>query len=124
MLSSRLNVISYSGYLTIDDAKQPNLFFWFFPAQEKPESSPVLLWLKDYPGFTSLKGLFLENGPFMVDESLTLRKKDQLAGRESVLCCTSTFRLDQVSALLRIKTKLTIQPSGKNKRKSTKLSRS
>ncbi|CAG7829873.1 unnamed protein product, partial [Allacma fusca] len=68
-ISSEKDVQSYSGYLTIDEAKNSNLFFWFFPAQESPENAPVILWINDIPGYTCLKGVFLETGPFYVDEN-------------------------------------------------------
>ncbi|KYO26859.1 hypothetical protein Y1Q_0019298 [Alligator mississippiensis] len=44
------NVMSYSGYLTVNKIHNSNLFFWFFPAQIQPENVPVLLWLQGGPG--------------------------------------------------------------------------
>ncbi|XP_062847729.1 probable serine carboxypeptidase CPVL [Trichomycterus rosablanca] len=66
------NVKSYSGYLTVNKSYNSNLFFWFFPAQVKPESAPVLLWLQGGPGGTSMFGLFVEHGPYFVHRNLTL----------------------------------------------------
>lgn len=66
------NVKSYSGYLTVNRSYNSNLFFWFFPAQIKPESAPVLLWLQGGPGGTSMFGLFVEHGPYFVYKNLTL----------------------------------------------------
>ncbi|KAL3214738.1 hypothetical protein MRX96_034717 [Rhipicephalus microplus] len=40
------DVLSYSGYITVDKELDSNLFFWFFPAMENPESAPVSLWLQ------------------------------------------------------------------------------
>lgn len=60
------SVPSYSGYLTVNEEHQSNMFFWFFPAQEDPENAPVLLWLQGGPGASSLFGLFVELGPIMV----------------------------------------------------------
>lgn len=60
------NQTSYAGYLTVDKAFNSNMFFWYFPAQNSPETSPVILWLQGGPGATSLIGLFGENGPFEV----------------------------------------------------------
>ncbi|CAG7786811.1 unnamed protein product [Allacma fusca] len=68
-------VKSFSGYLTIDEKYNSNLFFWFFPAQEKPEKAPVILWVNDVPGHTSLKGIFLENGPFILDENGEIQER-------------------------------------------------
>ncbi|TSK34735.1 putative serine carboxypeptidase CPVL [Bagarius yarrelli] len=70
------NVKSYSGYLTVNKSYNSNLFFWFFPAQIKPESAPVLLWLQGGPGGTSMFGLFVEHGPYFVYKNLTLGYRD------------------------------------------------
>ena len=40
--------------------------------QENPETSPVALWLQGGPGGSSLYGMFVENGPFGVDENMNL----------------------------------------------------
>lgn len=66
------NVKSYSGYLTVNKSYNSNLFFWFFPAQVRPETAPVLLWLQGGPGGTSMFGLFVEHGPYFVHQNLTL----------------------------------------------------
>uniref|UniRef100_A0A8C5PDQ4 Probable serine carboxypeptidase CPVL n=1 Tax=Leptobrachium leishanense TaxID=445787 RepID=A0A8C5PDQ4_9ANUR len=66
------NVKSYAGYLTVNKTYSSNLFFWFFPAQISPETAPVLLWLQGGPGGTSMFGLFVEHGPYVVNENLTL----------------------------------------------------
>ncbi|XP_054282680.1 venom serine carboxypeptidase-like [Macrosteles quadrilineatus] len=58
------NITSYSGLLTTNKTCGNNLFFWFFPAQEDWENSPVVLWLQGGPGSSSMFGLFEENGPF------------------------------------------------------------
>ncbi|XP_068094770.1 LOW QUALITY PROTEIN: probable serine carboxypeptidase CPVL [Hyperolius riggenbachi] len=66
------NVKSYAGYLTVNKTYDSNLFFWFFPAQVSPETAPVLLWLQGGPGGTSMFGLFVEHGPYVVTKNLTL----------------------------------------------------
>ncbi|MGH0123188.1 UNVERIFIED_CONTAM: hypothetical protein FKN15_013692 [Acipenser sinensis] len=66
------NVKSYSGYLTVNKNYNSNLFFWFFPSQVRPETAPVLLWLQGGPGGTSMFGLFVEHGPYVVYQNLTL----------------------------------------------------
>lgn len=47
--------------------------FWFFPAQVNPKDAPVVLWLQGGPGASSMFGLFIENGPFMVTQNKTLK---------------------------------------------------
>lgn len=51
------------------------MFFWFFPAQNGIQTSPVILWLQGGPGATSLFGLFNEHGPIQVDENGTLTER-------------------------------------------------
>lgn len=58
---------SYAGYFTVNKTCNSNMFFWFFPAQKKSESAPVVLWLQGGPGASSLYGLFMENGPVSVN---------------------------------------------------------
>ncbi|XP_063778038.1 probable serine carboxypeptidase CPVL isoform X2 [Pseudophryne corroboree] len=70
------NVKSYSGYLTVNKTCDSNLFFWFFPAQLRPETAPVLLWLQGGPGGTSMFGLFVEHGPYIVQKNLTLVQRE------------------------------------------------
>ncbi|KAJ6666518.1 hypothetical protein lerEdw1_020241 [Lerista edwardsae] len=72
-LPGAAKVKSHSGFLTVDKSHNSNLFFWFFPAQVKPETAPVLLWLQGGPGEPSMFGLFVENGPFVVQEDLTCK---------------------------------------------------
>lgn len=67
------DMISYSGFLTVNSTFNSNMFFWFFPTgKSNPESQPVLLWLQGGPGGSSLFGLFVETGPFGVDKKLRL----------------------------------------------------
>ncbi|CAG7816633.1 unnamed protein product, partial [Allacma fusca] len=58
----------------------PTFSSGFFPLsyeylQEKPEKAPVVLWMNDIAGHTSLKGIFLENGPFYLDENDELQER-------------------------------------------------
>ncbi|XP_066571755.1 putative serine carboxypeptidase CPVL isoform X2 [Amia ocellicauda] len=69
------NVKSYSGYLTVNKTCNSNLFFWFFPAQVRPEAAPVLLWLQGGPGGTSMFGLFVEHGPYVVFQNSTVGQR-------------------------------------------------
>jgi vitellogenic carboxypeptidase-like protein len=54
----------YSGFITVNESTNANMFFWYFPAAAQSETAPVVLWLQGGPGASSLFGLFTENGPF------------------------------------------------------------
>ncbi|XP_016077741.1 PREDICTED: probable serine carboxypeptidase CPVL [Miniopterus natalensis] len=70
------NVESYCGFLTVNSTYNSNLFFWFFPALVDSENAPVVLWLQGGPGGSSMFGLFVEHGPYMVTKNMTLRIRD------------------------------------------------
>ncbi|KAL9896230.1 venom serine carboxypeptidase [Glossina fuscipes fuscipes] len=70
------DIESYSGYLTVDPNYNSNMFFWYFPSEEDPAYSPVVLWLQGGPGASSLFGLFAENGPFEFNEDGELGKRN------------------------------------------------
>ncbi|RWS18513.1 carboxypeptidase: vitellogenic-like precursor, partial [Leptotrombidium deliense] len=62
---------SYAGYLTVNKSYNSNLFFWFFPS--KTANAPVVLWLDGGPGTSSMYGLFLLSGPFVVNDNLKVK---------------------------------------------------
>ncbi|KAF7288073.1 hypothetical protein GWI33_000127 [Rhynchophorus ferrugineus] len=70
------NVSSYSGYFTVDELYDSNLFFWFFPALNDYETAPVVLWLQGGPGSSSLFGLFGEHGPFIINKDLSVSLRE------------------------------------------------
>lgn len=74
----------YAGYSsatpqacpTIQCSKQSGLFYWFVSTQTPNAiNKPIILWSNGGPGSSSLYGFFLENGPYTINENLTL--KDQ-----------------------------------------------
>uniref|UniRef100_H0VNN3 Probable serine carboxypeptidase CPVL n=2 Tax=Cavia porcellus TaxID=10141 RepID=H0VNN3_CAVPO len=71
-----LDVESYAGYITVNETWNSNLFFWFFPAQIQPENAPVVLWLQGGPGGSSMFGLFVEHGPYVVTKNMTVHARD------------------------------------------------
>ncbi|XP_077563713.1 putative serine carboxypeptidase CPVL [Haemaphysalis longicornis] len=82
------NVLSYSGYLTVNRELNSNLFFWFVPAIKRRDKAPVLAWLQGGPGSSSLVGFIVENGPYTLstDGSLKpIRRKATWATHFSML---------------------------------------
>ncbi|KAJ0182079.1 hypothetical protein K1T71_002801 [Dendrolimus kikuchii] len=64
---------SYSGYFTVNETYNSNLFFWYFPVPNKPlNQTPWIIWLQGGPGASSMTGLFEEIGPFNVNKNRTL----------------------------------------------------
>ncbi|XP_025089879.1 probable serine carboxypeptidase CPVL [Pomacea canaliculata] len=58
---------SYSGFISVDKPEcGSNLFFWFFPAQERPKDAPLVLWLNGGPGRSSMYGAMFEHGPYQL----------------------------------------------------------
>ncbi|KAF6210794.1 hypothetical protein GE061_013905 [Apolygus lucorum] len=68
-------VESYSGFLTVNASSNGNLFFWYFPAENAPETAPVMIWLQGGPGCSSMFGLFMEHGPLQLNDDLRVVKR-------------------------------------------------
>lgn len=64
--------VQLAGHLTVNEACGDNLFFWFFESQRDPANDPLIIWLNGGPGSSSFLGLFSENGPYKINEDLTL----------------------------------------------------
>lgn len=70
------NIESYAGFFTVNETYNSNMYWWYFPAEESPETAPVILWLQGGPGGSSLYGLFNENGPYTVDKNGNIGVRD------------------------------------------------
>lgn len=70
------NIVSNSGFFTVNEEVDANLFFWFFQKTSSNwQQAPVLLWLEGGPGCSSMFSLFTENGPYkIVDDEIELRE--------------------------------------------------
>lgn len=70
------SIVSNSGFLTVNQTVNANLFFWFFQKTGSNwKSAPVVLWLDGGPGCSSMLSAFTENGPYEVlNGKITERK--------------------------------------------------
>ncbi|CAH2067363.1 unnamed protein product, partial [Iphiclides podalirius] len=72
-----LGVESYSGYFTVNKMYNSNIFFWYFPVENKPvNTTPWIVWLQGGPGASSMTGLFEEIGPFVIDSAFALKRNE------------------------------------------------
>lgn len=76
----KLTTLEYAGYSSLSktpcsDIKCTNtsaLFYWFIAGKNNATDQPIILWSNGGPGSSSLYGLFMENGPYRVNDNLTL----------------------------------------------------
>jgi cathepsin A (carboxypeptidase C) len=66
----------YSGYINVNSENNSSLFYWVVESQNDPKLDPLVLWLNGGPGSSSMVGFFYENGPFYIQEDLTLKENN------------------------------------------------
>lgn len=66
-----LNETFYAGTLPIGE--KGSLFYWLFESRRNPSTDPLVLWLTGGPGCSGQIALFFENGPYKINEDLSLR---------------------------------------------------
>lgn len=50
-----------------------DMFYWLFKSRGEPSTDPLVMWLTGGPGCSSGIAVFYENGPFELNDNLTLR---------------------------------------------------
>ncbi|KAL3843843.1 hypothetical protein ACJIZ3_001246 [Penstemon smallii] len=58
-----------TGYISIGENEEIELFYYFIESESEPERDPLLLWLNGGPGCSGLLDLVYEIGPFTFDIS-------------------------------------------------------
>jgi cathepsin A (carboxypeptidase C) len=53
------------------------MFYWFFPSRNNRDTDPLVLWLTGGPGCSSELAIFVENGPFKINDDLSLKKNTE-----------------------------------------------
>jgi serine carboxypeptidase-like clade 4 len=66
------NITQNYGYINANSQYGVNLFYWEFDSLDKPDTDPLVVWLTGGPGCSSEMALFFENGPYTVNDDLTL----------------------------------------------------
>ena len=76
-----VDVVSYAGHVAVDKKEEDWMFYWFFESRKarlekeepapNPEEIPLVIWLNGGPGSSSLIGLFMENGPYLLTNNDT-----------------------------------------------------
>lgn len=64
------------GFLDVNRDKGSNMYYMYYEASEPaadPSTTPIVLWLQGGPGCSSLFGMVYINGPYFVNDDLTLR---------------------------------------------------
>ncbi|XP_010520852.1 PREDICTED: serine carboxypeptidase-like 20 isoform X2 [Tarenaya hassleriana] len=61
----------YAGYVTIDEKRGKNLWYYFAESEKDPAEDPVVLWLNGGPGCSSMDGFVYEHGPFDFKQAKT-----------------------------------------------------
>ena len=65
------SVFNDAGYIEVGEDGH-NLFYWMFESRNEPATDPVLLWMSGGPGCSSQLAMFGENGPYIVEDDLSL----------------------------------------------------
>eukprot|EP00892_Ulva_mutabilis_P009378 jgi/Ulvmu1/6812/UM031_0015.1 len=61
-----------AGYFALNRTAAADMFYFFFESRNDPEHDPVVLWMTGGPGCSSELAVFYENGPFKINDDLTL----------------------------------------------------
>eukprot|EP01024_Parvocaulis_polyphysoides_P028506 TRINITY_DN2576_c1_g1_i5.p1 TRINITY_DN2576_c1_g1~~TRINITY_DN2576_c1_g1_i5.p1 ORF type:complete len:486 (-),score=32.92 TRINITY_DN2576_c1_g1_i5:158-1549(-) len=61
-----------AGYFKLNRTFDAQMFYFFFESRNDPQNDPLVLWLTGGPGCASELAIFYENGPFYIQENLTL----------------------------------------------------
>ncbi|KAJ4819558.1 Serine carboxypeptidase 1 [Rhynchospora pubera] len=56
-----------TGYLTVDEEKGVEFFYYFIESERNPVEDPLILWLTGGPGCSAFSGLVFEIGPLSFD---------------------------------------------------------
>uniref|UniRef100_A0A023FNF9 Putative venom serine carboxypeptidase n=1 Tax=Amblyomma cajennense TaxID=34607 RepID=A0A023FNF9_AMBCJ len=67
---------AYSGFITVNEKTENNLFFIFIEAENNASNAPLMLWTPGGPGLPVLLSLLLQNGPVQLDAQMQLTRRE------------------------------------------------
>lgn len=53
-----------------------DIFYWLFRSRNNDVNDPLVIWLTGGPGCASELAIFYENGPFSINDDLTLNRNE------------------------------------------------
>eukprot|EP00892_Ulva_mutabilis_P009381 jgi/Ulvmu1/6815/UM031_0019.1 len=62
-----------AGYFALNRTEAAEMFYFYFESRSDPKNDPVVLWMTGGPGCSSELAVFYENGPFKINDNLTLK---------------------------------------------------
>ena len=68
----KLNAAMYTGFVTVDEDTDTNLFYMLVEAKENPEKKPLVWFMNGGPGASSFAALFAEQGPYLLNNNMSL----------------------------------------------------
>jgi carboxypeptidase C (cathepsin A) len=54
----------YAGHVVVGSKRTTRVFYYFVPAQNRPTTSPIIVWMQNSLMCSSMVGLVYEHGPF------------------------------------------------------------
>lgn len=72
-----------SGILDLGNGD--DIFYWVFHSRTNPSTDPLVFWLTGGPGCSSELAVFYENGPYTINDDLTLKKNEHSWNQNSNL---------------------------------------
>lgn len=62
---------TYAGYVCVNVTYGANLYYLFWESQNITPNTPIVMWLQGGPGYSSMFGSFVENGPYIINANGT-----------------------------------------------------
>lgn len=65
-----------AGYFKLSGTKDSHMFYFFFKSRSNDKTAPLVLWTNGGPGCSSEMGVFYEQGPYQIEDDLTLSLRE------------------------------------------------